>query len=96
MEDEEGGEFGVGVRSSHALDLLADVYVEVGELERARRVLVALAGRWDVVRRGYWEFRVGLLGGLEGEGVREREGEAEGGNVRTVVVDKAAAVGSGD
>ncbi len=50
-----------GVRSSHALDLLADIYAEVGEKERARRTLEALGRRWDPVRKGYWDWRVALL-----------------------------------
>ncbi|OTB06134.1 hypothetical protein M426DRAFT_319209 [Hypoxylon sp. CI-4A] len=50
------------VRSSHALDLLADVYKEAGETERARLVLTRLAERWDRIRKGYWQYRASLLG----------------------------------
>lgn len=50
-----------GVRSSHALDLLADIYAAVGETERARKVLEVLGRRWDPVRKGYWDYKAGLL-----------------------------------
>ena len=51
------------VRSSHALDLLAEVYAEEeGERERAGRVLELLARRYDPIRKNYWDYRRGLLG----------------------------------
>lgn len=56
------------VRSSHALDWLADIYRLDGNLERSRACLRALAQKWDPVRRHYWEYRVKKLEGQEGEG----------------------------
>lgn len=53
------------VRSSHALDLLAEIYRDDGERERAGKVLKLLGRRYDPIRRNYWEYRRGLLG-LEG------------------------------
>ncbi|KAI5867301.1 protein prenylyltransferase [Durotheca rogersii] len=49
------------VRSSHALDLLADIYKEAGEKEQALLCLTRLSFKWDRIRRGYWEYRKGLL-----------------------------------
>jgi len=50
-----------GVRSSHALDFLADVYKE-GDRERAGRALELLARRYDPIRKNYWNWRRGELG----------------------------------
>ncbi|KAL8747898.1 MAG: hypothetical protein Q9190_000284 [Brigantiaea leucoxantha] len=51
------------VRSSHALDFLADCYAEVErERERAGKALELLARRYDPIRRNYWNYRRGLLG----------------------------------
>ena len=50
------------VRSSHALDFLADVYAEEKERERAGRALELLARRYDPIRRNYWNWRRGRLG----------------------------------
>ena len=50
------------VRSSHALDLLADVYAEEREKERAGKALELLARRYDPIRRNYWNYRRSLLG----------------------------------
>ncbi|KAI0011069.1 protein prenylyltransferase [Xylariaceae sp. FL0662B] len=49
------------VRSSHALDLLADVYKEAGERDRADLCLRRLAEKWDRIRAGYWEYRRRML-----------------------------------
>lgn len=54
-EDEE-------VRSSHALDCLAEAYLEEGDKEKARLCLERLADRWDPVRAGYWRYRGQLVG----------------------------------
>lgn len=50
------------VRSSHALDLLADVYAEEREQERAGKALELLARKYDPIRKNYWNYRRGLLG----------------------------------
>ncbi|SPN98985.1 related to geranylgeranyltransferase type I alpha subunit (RAM2) [Cephalotrichum gorgonifer] len=54
--DELGGEE-EEVRSSHALDCLAEAYLEEGNKERARLCLRRLAEKWDPVRAGYWSYR---------------------------------------
>lgn len=54
-EDEE-------VRSSHALDCLAEAYLEEGDKEKATLCLKRLAERWDPVRAGYWRYREQLVG----------------------------------
>lgn len=59
------------IRSSFALDFLAEVYAEdggEGRREEARRALDLLAERYDPIRRNYWEYRKSLLEGGPGEG----------------------------
>ncbi|KAI1816736.1 prenyltransferase alpha subunit [Poronia punctata] len=60
LGEEEGKE---RVRSSHALDLLADIYKEAGEKEKADLCLRRLAEKWDRIREGYWSYRRRLLDG---------------------------------
>ncbi|RDA84083.1 hypothetical protein CP532_0486 [Ophiocordyceps camponoti-leonardi (nom. inval.)] len=55
------GQVNESVRSSHALDLLADVYKGGGELPKARLCLQRLWEKWDPVREGYWKHRAGQL-----------------------------------
>ncbi len=50
------------VRSSHALDFLADVYAEEEHKERSGKALELLARRYDPIRKNYWDYRRGLLG----------------------------------
>jgi len=51
------------VRSSHALDLLADILAEdKTSMEQAGEALDMLATRYDPVRKNYWEYKKGLLG----------------------------------
>lgn len=58
--DLEGGK---GVRSTHALDLLAEIYgMQETKKVEADRILVALGDRWDPIRKGYWEWRREELG----------------------------------
>ena len=45
------------VRSTHALDLLADAYAEEQETEKSARALDLLANRYDPIRKNYWEYR---------------------------------------
>jgi protein farnesyltransferase/geranylgeranyltransferase type-1 subunit alpha len=55
---EEGKE---QVRSSYALDLLAEVYQEKGNKAMADLCLRRLAAKWDPIRAGYWNYRRQLL-----------------------------------
>lgn len=50
------------VNSTHALDLLAEIYAEKGEKEKADLCLVRLAEKWDRIRDGYWQWRRQALG----------------------------------
>ena len=49
------------VRSSHALDFLAEIWAKEKEKEKAERALALLAERYDPIRKNYWEYRKGLL-----------------------------------
>lgn len=49
------------VRSSHALDFLADCYADE-EKDKAGRALELLARKYDPIRKNYWNYRRGLLG----------------------------------
>ena len=50
------------IYSSHALDLLADIYAdEEGNKEQAKKALELLATRFDPIRAHYWNYRKGLL-----------------------------------
>ncbi|PTB69476.1 alpha subunit of hypothetical CAAX farnesyltransferase [Trichoderma citrinoviride] len=55
-----GGE-GESVRSSHALDLMSEVYHKQGDVDKARLCLQRLAEKWDPVREGYWKYRMAEL-----------------------------------
>lgn len=50
------------VRSSHALDFLAEVYTEEEQKERSAKALELLARRYDPIRKNYWDYRRSLLG----------------------------------
>ena len=50
------------VRSSHALDFLADMYAEEHKKERSAKALELLAKRYDPIRRNYWDYRRSMLG----------------------------------
>ncbi|RMZ87975.1 hypothetical protein DV736_g4791, partial [Chaetothyriales sp. CBS 134916] len=49
------------VRSSHAIDWLAEIYAETGKKELARSCLESLGKKWDPIRRNYWEYRRKLM-----------------------------------
>ncbi|GFP55548.1 protein farnesyltransferase/ geranylgeranyltransferase type-1 subunit alpha [Trichoderma asperellum] len=53
-EDEE-------VTSSHALDLMSEVYHKQGDIEKAKLCLKELSEKWDPVREGYWKYRLSEL-----------------------------------
>ena len=57
------------VRSSHALDFLADLYAEEKARERAGMALELLVRRFDPIRKNYWNYRRSLLGLKDVEGV---------------------------
>lgn len=50
------------IKSSNALDFLADAYAEQGENEKSGKVLDFLGTRADPIRRNYWEFKKRGLG----------------------------------
>jgi protein farnesyltransferase/geranylgeranyltransferase type-1 subunit alpha len=49
------------VRSSHAIDWLADIYRMEGDLQRSKECLGALGRKWDPIRRKYWAYRAKQL-----------------------------------
>lgn len=59
------GDDGEEVKSSHALDFLADVWAEKGEGEKADRALRLLGEKYDGVRRNYWEWRRAEVKGVK-------------------------------
>jgi len=50
------------IRSSHALDLLSDIYAEEKKNEDASKALDLLASRYDPIRANYWMWRKEQLG----------------------------------
>ncbi|KAJ5362485.1 hypothetical protein N7541_003329 [Penicillium brevicompactum] len=65
---EEWEEFAAGfvsegaVKSSHAVEWLADVFAENGGAEEAARMLTLLKEEYDPIRKNYWDYRIGKLG----------------------------------
>jgi protein farnesyltransferase/geranylgeranyltransferase type-1 subunit alpha len=72
VDFEEGGK---GVRSSFALEWLAECARESGDVELGRKALGALRDTYDPIRKGYWEWR---MTELEGEGMDDGKGAGEG------------------
>jgi protein farnesyltransferase/geranylgeranyltransferase type-1 subunit alpha len=61
LEDGELDFEGAGVRSSHAIELLSEIYGAEGTergKEKARLCLVALGRKWDIIRKNYWDYRI--------------------------------------
>ncbi|KAG6169086.1 hypothetical protein E4U24_002917 [Claviceps purpurea] len=55
------GEEGEDVKSSHALEILADAYVQSGDMAKAKVCLQRLWEKWDPIREGYWKHRAAEL-----------------------------------
>ncbi|KAK4162781.1 hypothetical protein QBC43DRAFT_345631 [Cladorrhinum sp. PSN259] len=53
-DDHDGAEV---VKSTHALDMLAEIYAEKGDKAKADLCLTRLAEKWDRIRDGYWQWR---------------------------------------
>lgn len=50
-----------GIKSSHALDVLADIYAKSEQKERALMALDFLAKKYDPIRANYWNYRAGQV-----------------------------------
>lgn len=53
------------VQSSHALDMLAEVYQEKEDKDKAKLCLQRLWEKWDPVREGYWKYRASEMGRVD-------------------------------
>ena len=51
----------IQVTSSHALDILAEIFAIEKEDDNARKALQLLANRYDPIRKNYWHYRQELL-----------------------------------
>ncbi|KJZ74987.1 hypothetical protein HIM_05473 [Hirsutella minnesotensis 3608] len=49
------------VQSSHALDLLSEIYHEQGDVDNAELCLRRLWEKWDPIREGYWKYKLAEL-----------------------------------
>lgn len=65
------------VRSSHALDFLADVWTEKGEVKKADKALRLLGDKYDRVRKNYWDWRREALPEMKVNEVEEKMEELE-------------------
>ncbi|KAF5871660.1 putative protein farnesyltransferase geranylgeranyltransferase type i alpha subunit protein [Botrytis fragariae] len=57
---------GEDIRSSHALDFLADIWGEKGEWEKADKALELLGDKYDKIRKNYWDWRRGSFKEMKG------------------------------
>lgn len=49
------------VTSSHGLEMMAEIYAEKGENDKADLCLKRLGEKWDRIRLGYWQWRRQVL-----------------------------------
>lgn len=49
------------VTSSHGLEMMAEIYAEKGDKDRADLCLRRLGEKWDRIRLGYWQWRRQVL-----------------------------------
>lgn len=49
------------VTSTHGLELLAEIYAEKGETDKADLCLGRLGEKWDRIRLGYWQWKRQML-----------------------------------
>jgi len=68
------------VKSSHALDLLADIWAEKGENVKADKALRLLGDKYDRVRKNYWDWKRTELQEGEVRGVAEKVDELKVGS----------------
>ncbi|CEN61856.1 Putative CaaX farnesyltransferase alpha subunit [Aspergillus calidoustus] len=58
--DDEGQLIDVEVKSSHAVEWLADVYAQSGP-DEAVRMLNLLKEKYDPIRKNYWDYRINQI-----------------------------------
>lgn len=78
IEIEGGEKKEIGVRSSRAIEWLGEIYASDGtetDRQRSRECFKALSEKWDIIRRGYWGWK---LEQLEEQWQREQGKEKEG------------------